>query len=125
MIRRPPRSTRTDTRFPYTTLFRSHGDGARRLEGVHRQHHGPGGKRSDTARADRRCGEPHRARQTARRVVRASSLTKPLRPSCAGHPLSLTAAASLSAFSVASVSLFPSLPLSLLHLCSFFSPCFY
>src|SRR3546814_1108354 len=25
MIRRPPRSTRTDTRFPYTTLFRSHG----------------------------------------------------------------------------------------------------
>src|SRR3546814_15379217 len=25
MIRRPPRSTRTDTLFPYTTLFRSHG----------------------------------------------------------------------------------------------------
>src|SRR3546814_11667243 len=25
MIRRPPRSTRTDTRFPYTTLFRSGG----------------------------------------------------------------------------------------------------
>src|SRR3546814_4964931 len=35
MIRRPPRSTRTDTLFPYTTLFRSHrhaghGDGAQR-----------------------------------------------------------------------------------------------
>src|SRR3546814_3659818 len=29
MIRRPPRSTRTDTLFPYTTLFRS---GARRIE---------------------------------------------------------------------------------------------
>src|SRR3546814_1108641 len=28
MIRRPPRSTRTDTLFPYTTLFRS---GARRF----------------------------------------------------------------------------------------------
>src|SRR3546814_20196718 len=28
MIRRPPRSTRTDTLFPYTTLFRSH-DGNR------------------------------------------------------------------------------------------------
>src|SRR3546814_8665235 len=29
MIRRPPRSTRTDTLFPYTTLFRSAGrDGA-------------------------------------------------------------------------------------------------
>src|SRR3546814_6791567 len=27
MIRRPPRSTRTDTLFPYTTLFRSHGAG--------------------------------------------------------------------------------------------------
>src|SRR3546814_9445130 len=27
MIRRPPRSTRTDTLFPYTTLFRSSGDG--------------------------------------------------------------------------------------------------
>src|SRR3546814_1394749 len=27
MIRRPPRSTRTDTLFPYTTLFRSSGEG--------------------------------------------------------------------------------------------------
>src|SRR3546814_18802175 len=27
MIRRPPRSTRTDTLFPYTTLFRSIGGG--------------------------------------------------------------------------------------------------
>src|SRR3546814_15626584 len=26
MIRRPPRSTRTDTRFPYTTLVRSEAD---------------------------------------------------------------------------------------------------
>src|SRR3546814_3291619 len=30
MIRRPPRSTRTDTLFPYTTLFRSAGAGWRR-----------------------------------------------------------------------------------------------
>src|SRR3546814_14370275 len=29
MIRRPPRSTRTDKLFPYTTLFRSGGDGVR------------------------------------------------------------------------------------------------
>src|SRR3546814_7841328 len=29
MIRRPPRSTRTDTLFPYTTLFRSSVPGAR------------------------------------------------------------------------------------------------
>src|SRR3546814_14674905 len=31
MIRRPPRSTRTDTLFPYTTFFRSMGQGSRRF----------------------------------------------------------------------------------------------
>src|SRR3546814_1752799 len=37
MIRRPPRSTRTDTLFPYTTLFRSARQGAcaRRLHPLH------------------------------------------------------------------------------------------
>src|SRR3546814_17327479 len=33
MIRRPPRSTRTDTHFPYTTLFRSSAE--RELEILH------------------------------------------------------------------------------------------
>src|SRR3546814_2835934 len=33
MIRRPPRSTRTDTLFPYTTLFRS-GDGDFAIHGL-------------------------------------------------------------------------------------------
>src|SRR3546814_13456413 len=33
MIRRPPRSTRTDTLFPYTTLFRSAGEATLRLFG--------------------------------------------------------------------------------------------
>src|SRR3546814_8732696 len=33
MIRRPPRSTRTDTLFPYTTLFRSRGDHPARRHG--------------------------------------------------------------------------------------------
>src|SRR3546814_6591730 len=38
MIRRPPRSTRTDTLFPYTTLFRSLGTmGASVHSGVHAQ----------------------------------------------------------------------------------------
>src|SRR3546814_3064438 len=32
MIRRPPRSTRTDTLFPYTTLFRSVPDVGNRVE---------------------------------------------------------------------------------------------
>src|SRR3546814_11555419 len=38
MIRRPPRSTRTDTLFPYTTLFRSGVDNAdvRPAIGLHR-----------------------------------------------------------------------------------------
>src|SRR3546814_6000245 len=36
MIRRPPRSTRTDTLFPYTTLFRS--SGARSYRRVHCRH---------------------------------------------------------------------------------------
>src|SRR3546814_15636672 len=48
MIRRPPRSTRTDTLFPYTTLFRSVGQPAdvigdpgmrRRLIDTHRPAH--------------------------------------------------------------------------------------
>src|SRR3546814_2431610 len=40
MIRRPPRSTRTDTLFPYTTLFRSCGIGQRAGDrSVHGQYH--------------------------------------------------------------------------------------
>src|SRR3546814_14005362 len=35
MIRRPPRSTRTDTLFPYTTLFRSRQYAATRREWVY------------------------------------------------------------------------------------------
>src|SRR3546814_8745866 len=34
MIRRPPRSTRTDTPFPYPTLFRSH-IGSTSIPGIH------------------------------------------------------------------------------------------
>src|SRR3546814_8223439 len=34
MIRRPPRSTRTDTLFPYTTLFRSQAEALGRLPGL-------------------------------------------------------------------------------------------
>src|SRR3546814_14426576 len=41
MIRRPPRSTRTDTLFPYTTLFRSPalGTATRRAAAEERKHH--------------------------------------------------------------------------------------
>src|SRR3546814_4285124 len=60
MIRRPPRSTRTDTLFPYTTLFRSRRDP-------------PGGHpRSRRARAHRLDRRPHRDHgPTARRDRRA------------------------------------------------------
>src|SRR3546814_7747598 len=37
MIRRPPRSTRTDTRFPYTTLFRSAGWRGGKARGLDRR----------------------------------------------------------------------------------------
>src|SRR3546814_16189466 len=43
MIRRPPRSTRTDTLFPYTTLFRSFHPGSARTAGCG---HDPGSERS-------------------------------------------------------------------------------
>src|SRR3546814_10832767 len=38
MIRRPPRSTRTDTLFPYTTLFRSHDQLRHTGNGSSKQH---------------------------------------------------------------------------------------
>src|SRR3546814_12355965 len=61
MIRRPPRSTRTDTLFPYTTLFRSRPlqGGARRL-----QRHPAEGARRPFRRSLRRaapCACPHRS----------------------------------------------------------------
>src|SRR3546814_17537036 len=46
MIRRPPRSTRTDTLFPYTTLFRSVADRPAR----------PADKRPDKRNRDRDAG---------------------------------------------------------------------
>src|SRR3546814_13592270 len=46
MIRRPPRSTRTDTRFPYTTLFRSYYSVRELREAMSWVHEGEtGGKR--------------------------------------------------------------------------------
>src|SRR3546814_5017974 len=59
MIRRPPRSTRTDTLFPYTTLFRSeapheiralldqHRTGLKPPDEESAQHHGHRGRRGD------------------------------------------------------------------------------
>src|SRR3546814_20411910 len=72
MIRRPPRSTRTDTLFPYTTLFRSRAVGNSVGKSVRQRtlagsRHEPGSTRRDPAseprldpelgcRAAQRCG---------------------------------------------------------------------
>src|SRR3546814_7534953 len=50
MIRRPPRSTRTDTLFPYTTLFRSV---RRRRRGRGSRDQAAGHRALDAGRADR------------------------------------------------------------------------
>src|SRR3546814_14650483 len=58
MIRRPPRSTRTDTLFPYTTLFRSHRRAQRRAGRIL-----AAGREVDDARARAdRAVEPRRDR---------------------------------------------------------------
>src|SRR3546814_4377918 len=59
MIRRPPRSTRTDTLLPYTTLFRSHQGHAKS------------------------CLKVHLFASAARRII--ESLNRPLRPTVAFH----------------------------------------
>src|SRR3546814_1935672 len=61
MIRRPPRSTRTDTLFPYTTLFRSESDLWHQADEYRRQrpfHGQPAGDRT----ADRESRRRHGAR---------------------------------------------------------------
>src|SRR3546814_3524201 len=67
MIRRPPRSTRTDTLFPYTTLFRSrdaHRHADRRDGG---QEADLPGQTHRTDRRDRRDGRPRRDRRRRER----------------------------------------------------------
>src|SRR3546814_18946099 len=65
MIRRPPRSTRTDTLFPYTTLFRSVAGGGPVRGAVPRFHRGGVGRVPQPCRgADGAAGaqRPRRAR---------------------------------------------------------------
>src|SRR3546814_11843807 len=67
MIRRPPRSTRTDTLFPYTTLFRScvpaggaqRGGGAARPQRRRQEHHAekPDGRGASAQRSEEHTSE--------------------------------------------------------------------
>src|SRR3546814_602545 len=63
MIRRPPRSTRTDTLFPYTTLFRSR-------ELFHRRHHGEHAALGQAAMADLAALRAHHAAGFTDRIGR-------------------------------------------------------
>src|SRR3546814_10463061 len=84
MIRRPPRSTRIDTLFPYTTLFRSHAarqrfsprmlakSGSVRLRGSHSQ--GPGG--IPGGYPGRRSAGQHHARSPPPRVPAPCTLLR-------------------------------------------------
>src|SRR3546814_10215018 len=90
MIRRPPRSTRTDTLCPYTTLFRSSGAGSSpqdphpsppRLSPA--RHHRP--QRRAGRLECRRCGArrsrpppPHSVREVGRRSLRSEEHTSEL-----------------------------------------------
>src|SRR3546814_14475353 len=69
MIRRPPRSTRTDTPFPYTTLFRSQGGGRLGRPPRFRPRDRPGPLRDDPPwRGICREPGPNAANATPRRV---------------------------------------------------------
>src|SRR3546814_7627083 len=68
MIRRPPRSTRTDTLFPYTTLFRSAEGDERRTAGADRVlGGGPGLRRPGVPLGV--AGLPRQHRQRRRRAA--------------------------------------------------------
>src|SRR3546814_5494269 len=95
MIRRPPRSTRTDTLFPYTTLFRSQpvptaaiGSGtARRYHehdlGRHRPARGPNTRPCAPDRSRRRRFGCEGDRRTARSEEHTSELQSLMRTSYA------------------------------------------
>src|SRR3546814_787621 len=80
MIRRPPRSTRTDTLFPYTALFRSCG-GAAHLrparQAPRRLPPRPASRRRNTADDD--AGHALRLRRRGRAIVRRAARTQTAR----------------------------------------------
>src|SRR3546814_18543310 len=75
MIRRPPRSTRTDTLFPYTTLFRSV---ASRLLCLLQCHHGAVGRPGGDLRHRRPLGGGRHGPQRPAAVGRSEEHTSEL-----------------------------------------------
>src|SRR3546814_4802881 len=74
IIRRPPRSTRTDTLFPYTTLFRSAAaERRRRRDGRPAR---PGQRPLARARVRRGCMVGHRRRRSEEHTSELQSLMR-------------------------------------------------
>src|SRR3546814_3776017 len=96
MIRRPPRSTRTDTLFPYTTLFRSHPRSrhGRRILRPHRRHACRPYRRKRADRRTLRPSAPPLYRQADRRHAAARRVAdgprrhprQPARPAAGRNP---------------------------------------
>src|SRR3546814_6619049 len=82
MIRRPPRSTRTDTLFPYTTLFRS--CDARRCARPDDGREWLSDPRTG-ASSDRAGHQSQRGRQLELEVRQLSERLARLRPAAGGH----------------------------------------
>src|SRR6184192_4367419 len=98
MIRRPPRSTRRLTLFPYTTLFRSLADQAEELTVGRNPHHRLADRKRDQLRvAHPRRPATTRDRKQRREVIRCDNegfqigghLEPPSRMTVTGSPLSL------------------------------------
>src|SRR3546814_9585020 len=85
MIRRPPRSTRTDTLFPYTTLFRSLHPRDRWLHRPGRRDHAAQGRQPG---ADRRAGQGHRRLDARQPRVAGTSTTRSTAPPPGGVAVS-------------------------------------
>src|SRR3546814_8633038 len=81
MIRRPPRSTRTDTLFPYTTLFRSHL--AERLDNMSRRRRTLVPMDQHDARRGDVQGEAEQGREQQRSEEHTSELQSLMRTSYA------------------------------------------
>src|SRR3546814_1215653 len=79
MLRRPPRSTRTDTLFPYTTLFRSPGVNRRRWNRRCRPH----ARASSVSSAMRLARKPRQLPWTTRSEEHTSELQSLMRISYA------------------------------------------
>src|SRR3546814_9374988 len=84
MIRRPPRSTRTDTLFPYTTLFRSDDTGSVRERGE-RTEGGEGGGDGRLPAFAVRNVEPDEFVLDAIRLDRCGIIGAPVRNVCQPH----------------------------------------